>query len=151
MSVQCGGTQAQGTGRGEGCGRGEEEQSQQLEKARGQQHVATVDQHRHGQHHIGQQPAEKCHPGEPAPGEGLVKASFGANFYLEGLRWRLGDPRIPQRGEVGIPACGLPNQVLWSPAPDCLTRDLHMSRGEMGGSPITESRPAGPLATLTTA
>lgn len=80
-----------------------------------------------------------------------TSASFGANFYLEGLRWRLRDPRTPQRGEVGTPACGLPNQVLWSLAPDCLTRDPHMSVGEMGGSPIPESRPAGPPATLTTA
>lgn len=70
MKVQHSSAQVQTTGWGECRGRREEEQSQQLEDACGKQHVATVDQHRHGQHHVGQQPAEECHPEEPGPREG---------------------------------------------------------------------------------
>lgn len=43
--------------------------------------------------------------GKAGPGTSTL---FGVNFYLEGPRWR-----TPQRGEVGIPACGLPNQAPW--------------------------------------
>ena len=112
MSVQRGSTQAQGTERGEGCGRGEEEQSQQLEETCGQQHVATVDQHRHGQHHVGQQPAEECHPGEPGPGEGWYLCLIWGELLAGGAEVEARGPKDTQRGEVGIPACGFPNQVL---------------------------------------
>lgn len=110
MSVQRGSTQAQGTGRGEGCGRGEEEQSQQLEETCGQQHVATVDQHRHGQHHVGQQPAEECHPGEPGPGEGWYLCLIWGELLAGGLRWRLGDPRTPKEVRWGFLPVGFPTK-----------------------------------------
>lgn len=92
-----------GQGRGEGCGRGEE-QSQQLEETCGQQHVATVDQHRHGQHHVGQQPAEECHPGEPGPGEGWYLCLIWGEILPGGAGGGSGTQDTP-RSEVGIPAC----------------------------------------------
>lgn len=94
--------QTQGTGRYEGRGHGEEEQGQQLEEASGQQHVATVDQYWHRQHHIGQQPAEECHPREPRRNEGWPRHLY----LLERIEGPgRGCPKSVKRNL----ACGLPS------------------------------------------
>lgn len=127
MKVQHSSAHAQRTGWDERRGHGEKDQSQQLEDARGKQHVATIDQHRHGQHHVGQQPAEECHPGEPGPREGWPR-----HLYLEGSRWRLRDPKIPQRCDIGISALGFPTEYHgdWHHLPH---RNCNIRRGR-GGS-----------------